>query len=695
MKKPKQPLVAAIAILAIIAALLAVGAPNPTAVAQAVSAADRDPALGPAYPHGPSVVGERRVLVHGCTLADQPDASAETKAWLAGIFDDAMVRPTMRHFFDEVSGGKLDLRATTLDTWTELDLPADDPGGLADLGLSGRLGKLCTQSLLDADTTVALADFDVVVNIIDTDAFFAFGGSAQRFPEDVFDTVGMVTLSVAGLRPDTLAHELGHTFGLQHTSSEIEGRPPCNQDDCGNHYSLMAPINHSHFTDNGFGAEPVHPIAFQKEQLGWLDDDDVDDVAPGESRRVSIYAHSTMSTPGVKLLRADVGQSDVYYSFEARVRSEGTYDDGLDEPAIDGVVIHRYALSGLEMMSVGEPRFAHLAVGGTFARDDISITVVERVGADEFVIDIVNDSPADVAGDRFGDAPTLTESGLDLPVGGAATFELGEPRDTFCFAAPDPGFVPTEVGVSDLVKTSWATWQAPTTGTFKIDASSAVDSLLLTAFEGDSFDDFDPVGCDVRISDDVSLTIEAKQGASYAIRLMSQPAFVDPVVDGTALLRVAEVQPEIPPEIPPVEPPAEPTPRCLGREATIVGTDSKDKLVGTPGDDVIVGLGGNDVIRGGGGNDRICGGDGDDKLKGDSGNDKLDGGTGNDTLLGGNGRDLLKGGKGNDKLKGGKDNDKLKGGGGKDNLDGGPGSNDQLDGGPGRDQHRRGKVVRD
>ena len=37
--------------------------------------------------------------------------------------------------------------------------------------------------------------------------------------------------------------------------------------------------------------------------------------------------------------------------------------------------------------------------------------------------------------------------------------------------------------------------------------------------------------------------------------------------------------------------------KCLGRPATVIGTESNDVLKGGPSPDVIVGLGGSDLIR--------------------------------------------------------------------------------------------------
>jgi Ca2+-binding RTX toxin-like protein len=91
-------------------------------------------------------------------------------------------------------------------------------------------------------------------------------------------------------------------------------------------------------------------------------------------------------------------------------------------------------------------------------------------------------------------------------------------------------------------------------------------------------------------------------------------------------------------------------PKCLGKTATIVGTEGDDELVGHDEADVIVGLGGNDHIVGRKGADVACGGDGDDRIAGGKGNDKLFGGPGRDGLKGGPGHDVLLGGPDADKL---------------------------------------------
>jgi Ca2+-binding RTX toxin-like protein len=165
-------------------------------------------------------------------------------------------------------------------------------------------------------------------------------------------------------------------------------------------------------------------------------------------------------------------------------------------------------------------------------------------------------------------------------------------------------------------------------------------------------------------------------------------------------------------------------PTCLGRYATIVGSNRTDTLMGTAGPDVIVTQGGNDQVQAKDGADLLCGGDGRNRLVGgngkdqflggprgdvilanngadialgENGADKIDGGSGKDRLVGGNGRDTLVGGRtadklyGNskrDRLRGSQGNDLLKGGAGPDKLLGGSG-HDRLRGGPGHDKQKQ------
>ena len=119
-------------------------------------------------------------------------------------------------------------------------------------------------------------------------------------------------------------------------------------------------------------------------------------------------------------------------------------------------------------------------------------------------------------------------------------------------------------------------------------------------------------------------------------------------------------------------------PKCLGVEATHVGTKGKDTLRGTPGDDVFVGRGGADKIIGRGGNDLVCAGGGNDLVKGGAGDDSVVGQGGNDVIYLGAGADAVHAGAGNDVVYGADGDDYFFPSPGDDKISGGPGF-DQFD----------------
>src|SRR5687768_9049491 len=82
--------------------------------------------------------------------------------------------------------------------------------------------------------------------------------------------------------------------------------------------------------------------------------------------------------------------------------------------------------------------------------------------------------------------------------------------------------------------------------------------------------------------------------------------------------------------------------KCLGKQATIVGSAGDDVIKGTFRRDVINARGGEDVVKSVGKGDTVCGGRGPDHLKGGKGEDVLSGGKGEDVLDGGPATDTCK-----------------------------------------------------
>lgn len=82
---------------------------------------------------------------------------------------------------------------------------------------------------------------------------------------------------------------------------------------------------------------------------------------------------------------------------------------------------------------------------------------------------------------------------------------------------------------------------------------------------------------------------------------------------------------------------AQEKPTCLGREATIVGTEGDDviytrRVTNVDPRPIVNGLGGNDRIVGARGRDILCGGAGDDTITGEGGWNRIAPGPGDDTI---------------------------------------------------------------
>ena len=165
----------------------------------------------------------------------------------------------------------------------------------------------------------------------------------------------------------------------------------------------------------------------------------------------------------------------------------------------------------------------------------------------------------------------------------------------------------------------------------------------------------------------------------------AEPGIYVVVVQGTGTPRSAGTSCDFAPETIVVEVPPRGAIICLGRIATIIGTNNGERLTGTSGPDVIDGRGGRDISHSKGGDDRVCAGSGNDVVRTKSGSDLVDGGKGDDIIRTGSGMDFALGGPGSDEMYGGSGMDYLWGNGGRDVIDGGKGDDD-LFGNGGKDR---------
>ena len=129
-----------------------------------------------------------------------------------------------------------------------------------------------------------------------------------------------------------LAHEMGHGFGLQHTAGEF-------RNEFSSYWDLMSSIGTGcQRNDPDFSCLPVHPSAFQKRRLGWIQDDQVVTVRPGSARTFLLEPLSEASLEGLLMAKVPLhGAIPGYFTVELRTPT------GYDEHTLgEAAIIHRW-----------------------------------------------------------------------------------------------------------------------------------------------------------------------------------------------------------------------------------------------------------------------------------------------------------------------------------------------------------------
>ncbi len=129
-----------------------------------------------------------------------------------------------------------------------------------------------------------------------------------------------------------LEHEMGHGYGMRHSTAP-------NNILYGNQWDIMsdASSNCSNSYDPTFSCLGQHPIAFSKEQVGWLTSEQKFTVNIGEMKTITIEHLAKLVEDGIQLVTIPInGQADKFYTVE--VRKKIGYDTKLPG---EGVILHK------------------------------------------------------------------------------------------------------------------------------------------------------------------------------------------------------------------------------------------------------------------------------------------------------------------------------------------------------------------
>ena len=277
---------------------------------------------------------------------------------------------TLGHYWKEVSYGNIpDLAGSVVVGWYNLPRPRSyyvyDRGydGKIDFGDFDpeRLEEDCTDV---ADADVFFPDFDGINLMFNGDiATGGFGGSSFLMKDGEEQFYGIAAMSKdAGI--SITAHEMGHAFGLPHSSGSYD-------ETYDSAWDVMSRGNGCWSPNPEDGCVDVHTIAYHKDFLGWIPPDRKYVVPRNSTQTITLERLAQPGANGYLMAQIPILDSPTdFYTVEARLFAG--YDDMIPGEA---VVIHKVDTTRVRQAQVvdidnnGNPndRGAMWTVGETFA----------------------------------------------------------------------------------------------------------------------------------------------------------------------------------------------------------------------------------------------------------------------------------------------------------------------------------------
>ena len=271
-----------------------------------------------------------------CRFADLTGITPHPVSYYERLMSSS--EPGLAHYWKEVSYGNIpDLRGSIVVGWYNLPRPRSyyvydrDGDGEEDYD-AGRLERDCTDA---ADADVFFPDFDGI-NLFFNGSLSVggFGGTTflKKDGEDPYYGYGLAAMA-GGAYQSVVAHEMGHAFGLPHSSGPY-GRTYDSQWDV---MSGGSSCWRSNGDGDEFGCIGVHTISYHKDFLGWIPPGRKYVARPNTTRTITLERLAQPGSEGYLMAQIPIGDSTTdFYTVETRLFAG--YDDGIPDEA---VVIHK------------------------------------------------------------------------------------------------------------------------------------------------------------------------------------------------------------------------------------------------------------------------------------------------------------------------------------------------------------------
>ncbi|NWG16444.1 MAG: hypothetical protein HXY41_07390 [Chloroflexi bacterium] len=401
--------------------------PLPSLEVTAIETAGGQPSAQGAPYGAPAVSGSQPWVNILCQFQGDPDvphAPGEYNALFGNTY------PGIDHYWRQISYDTVNIAGTSTHlAWLPMPHPRSYYAGSTST-VNANLDALFADCVNAANPYVNFTLYDGI-NMMFSDVLdcCAWGGWYYTSLDGQYRSWSLTWLPPWAQEYDYITHEMGHGFGLSHSSGP-HINPPSELDIYISQWDVMSRSGGTcQVWDAGFGCIPPGTIGYSLYSSGWIPPGRLATINPGTGTTITLE-RLRLPQSSTNYLMAKIpinGSSSHYYTVEARFKAptgQQNYDQNIPDSAI---IIHDVLLgrggwpgtnTGPSLVVVDNPAAgsASFVVNGENGRwkpgetfydstNAIQISVLSQ-GASSFMVFISNQLPG---------APTLT-----APVGGAA-----------------------------------------------------------------------------------------------------------------------------------------------------------------------------------------------------------------------------------------------------------------------------------